>query len=185
MNVVTNSILKEGLVKSSKSLIIFGVLVLIIGILAVVYPASVGKISTIAIGIFLIMGGVFRLSFAFLSTSIGSMLLKYLYAFLMTGAGVWMVMNPDMGLEALTMVMAIYFIIDGITAALISFSLMPIGGGWYLLISGIIGVVLGIMIFSHWPESSTYVLGIYVGVKLISDGLMLALTGSAIRKVAK
>ena len=185
MNDVTESVIKGSLFKASKSLIIFGVLALILGILAVIYPANIGEVSSISIGIFLIIGGLFRLSFSFLSTSIGSMLLKYLYAFLMTGAGAMIVLNPDMGLEALTMVMAIYFIIDGITAAIYSFPLVPIGGGWFLLISGIIGVVLGIMIFTHWPESSTYALGIYVGVKLIIDGLMLFLTGSAIRKVAK
>lgn len=184
MNTVTDSILKEGIIKSSKSITIIGILVLIVGIIAVVYPTSVGRISTVAIGVFLILASVFRFTFAFLSTSMGSMLLKHLYAILIAVIGVWMVMNPEMGLEALTMIMAIYFIVDGLTAAIISFSLMPIGGGWYLLISGIVGVVLGILTFSHWPESSTFVLGIYVGVKLISDGLMLALTGSAIRKVA-
>jgi len=55
----------------------------------------------------------------------------------------------------------------------------------YLLISGVIGVVLGVLIFTKWPESSNYALGIYLGVKLIVDGLMLALTGHAVRKSAK
>lgn len=179
------STIKEALFKGSKSVIILGVLALILGVVAIIYPDYLGKITTIVLGMFLIIGGLLRLSFAVMSVSMGSMLLKYLYAFLMAGAGIWIVLNPEMGLEALTMVMAIYFIIDGITAIVYSFSLMPIGGGWYVLISGIIGVVLGVMIFSHWPESSNYVLGIYIGVKLVIDGLMLSLTGSAIRKAAK
>ena len=90
-----------------------------------------------------------------------------------------------MGLEALTLVMAIYFIIDGITGFVYSFSLMPIGVGIYLLIGGIVGVILGVLILSKWPESSNYALGIYLGIKLIIDGLILALTGHAVRKSAK
>lgn len=176
--------IQTGVMKASKSVIIIGILALALGIVAIVYPNGIGKISTIVIGVFIILAGGLRLIFAVISATMGSMLLKYLYAILMILAGVWIIMNPDMGLEALTMVIAIYFIIDGITAVIFSFSLMPIGGGLYVLISGVIGATLGIMILSHWPESSNYVLGIYVGVKLIIDGLMLSLTGSAIRKVA-
>ena len=94
-------------------------------------------------------------------------------------------MKPDVGLEVLTMIMAIYFIIDGITEIVFSFSLMPIGGGLYLLISGVMGVALGILIFTKWLESSYCVLGIYLGIKLMLDGLMLSLTGNAVHKSAK
>jgi len=177
--------MRKGLSKASKSVMLFGFLVLVLGIIAVIYPAGFGKISVVVIGVFLVIGALLRLSFAFLSYTIGSMLLKYLYALLMLIAGVWIIMNPEMGLEALTLVMAIYFIIDGITAIAYSFSLMPIGGGIYLIISGIIGIVLGILIFTKWPESSNYAIGIYLGIKLIFDGLALVLTGGAVRKSAK
>ena len=62
---------------------------------------------------------------------------------------------------------------------------MPIGGGFFLLISGIITLLLGIMIYSRWPESSTYIIGIYLGIKLALDGLTLFLSGKAIKKTAE
>ena len=182
---ISQSTIQKGLSKASKSVMLIGILALVLGIVAVIYPAGFGKISVVVIGVFLVIGALLRLSFAFLSYTIGSMLLKYLYALLMLIAGVWIIMNPEMGLEALTLVMAIYFIIDGITAIAYSFSLMPIGGGIYLIISGIIGIVLGILIFTKWPESSNYAIGIYLGIKLIFDGLALVLTGGAVRKSAK
>ena len=177
--------IQKGVKKTSKSVMLIGILALVLGIVAVIYPAGFGKISVVVIGVFLVIGGILRLTFAIISFSMGSLLLRYLYAILMIIAGIWIIMNPDMGLEALTMIMAIYFIIDGITGIVFSFSLMPIGGGLYLLISGVIGVALGILIFTNWPESSIYVMGIYIGVKLIIDGLMLALTGSAVHKTTK
>ncbi len=174
----------KGINKVSKSVIYMGLLALLLGIVAVVFPAGIGKFTTVVIGVFLILGGIFRLSFAIVSFSMGSMILRYLYAILMIIAGIWILSNPDTGLELLTMVMAIYFIVDGFTEIAYSFSLMPVGGGAYMLLSGIAGLILGILIFSHWPESSNYALGIYLGIKLMIDGAMLSLTAYTVRKAA-
>ena len=174
----------KGTNKASKSVIYMGLLALLLGIVAVVFPAGIGKFTTVVIGVFLILGGIFRLSFAIVSFSMGSMILRYLYAILMIIAGIWIISNPDTGLAVLTMVMAVYFIVDGITEIAYSFSLMPIGGGAYMLLSGIAGLILGGLIFFHWPESSNYALGIYLGIKLIIDGAMLSLTAYTIRRSA-
>lgn len=177
--------IQKGAIKSSNPVIIIGLLAMLLGIIAVIYPTVIGKISVVVIGVFLVIGGMLRLTFSIVSFSMGSIIMRFLYGLLMIIAGIWILMNPDMGLEALTLIMAIYFIIDGITGLVYSFSLMPIGGGVYLLISGIVGIVLGILIFSRWPESSNYALGIYLGIKLIIDGVSLSLTGYSVRKFSK
>jgi len=174
--------ISEKLQKFSKSLTYTGILLLILGIIAVAYPAGVGNITAIVIGIFMVTGGVLRMIFSVASFSMGSMLLRYLYAFLMVIAGIWIISNPEISLNFLTILMAVYFIIDGMTEIAYSSSLLPIGGGLYLLISGIIGIILGVLIFIKWPESSNYALGIFLGIKLIVDGLMLTLTGTTIKK---
>jgi len=177
--------MQKGVKKTSKVIIIIGVLALILGIIALIYPTGFGEITAKVIGMFFVLGGILRSIFAIASTSMGSLLMRYLYAFLMIIVGVWIIANPDMSLQVITIGMAIYFIIDGITEIIYSFSLMPIGGGMFLLLSGIIGIILGILIFSKWPESSTYFLGIYLGIKLLIDGLMFAATGYAISKFSK
>jgi uncharacterized membrane protein HdeD (DUF308 family) len=178
------TVVSKGIKGTTKPVILTGLLVLLLGIVAVAYPAGIGKFTAVVIGVFLILGGIFRLSFAIFSFSMGSMTLRYLYAILMIIAGIWIISNPEMGLAVLTMIMAVYFIVDGITEIVYSFSLMLIGGGAYMLISGIAGLILGGLIFFHWPESSNYALGIYLGIKLMIDGLMLSLTAYAIRKYA-
>ena len=177
--------LQNQIIKGSKFAMRFGLLVLIIGILAIVYPFGFGKFTVMIIGSFLLIGGILRIIFAILSPSMGSLLMRYLYGIFMVLAGIYIIMNPESGLEVLTMVMAVYFIIDGITNVIYSFSLMPIGGGFFLLISGIITLILGIMIFTRWPESSNYIIGIYLGIKLALDGLTLFLSGKAIKKTAE
>ena len=177
--------IQKGVKSVTKYAILVGITALILGIIAVIYPAGIGRFSAVVIGVFLLFGGITRLIFAVLSISMGSLFMRYLYAILMIITGIWIVSNPDAGLNVLTMIMAIYFIVDGITGIAYSFSLMPIGGGLYLLISGVIGLILGVLIFYKWPESSNYALGIYLGIKLILDGSMLSMTGYTIRKSAK
>ena len=179
----TQSVIRTEIRKKSKWVILTGILSLLLGIVAMLYPENIGKISTVIIGAFLVTGGSIRILFSYLSTSIGSLLLRYLFALLMVIAGIYVISDPEMGLETLTLVIAIYFIVDGLTSIAYSFSLMPIGGGMFLLLSGIISGALGILVLVKWPESSNYFIGIYVGVKLFIDGMLLALTGYTIRKI--
>jgi len=174
--------ISEKVQKFSKSLTYTGILLFLLGIIAIAYPSGMGNITAITIGIFMVIGGVFRMIFSVASFSMGSMILRYLFAFLMVIAGIWVISNPEMSLKFLTILMAVYFIVDGATEIAYSSSLLPIGGGIYLLISGIIGIILGVLIFLKWPESSNYALGIFLGIKLIIDGLMLTLTGRTIKK---
>jgi uncharacterized membrane protein HdeD (DUF308 family) len=179
------SLIQRGVKKATQPVIYIGIAAIILGIIVVAYPAGIGRFSAVVIGVFLLLGGFIRLIFAVVSFSMGSLIMRYLYAILMMVVGIWMVSNPDSGLNIITMIMAIYFIVDGITEIGYSFSLMPMGGGLFLLISGVIGLILGVLIFYKWPESSNYALGIYLGIKLMVDGSMLSMTAYAIRKSAK
>jgi uncharacterized membrane protein HdeD (DUF308 family) len=173
---------QKGILKTSKSTLVVGLLILFLGIIAIMYPAMSSHISTLSIGIILTVGGLFRFTFAIFSYSVGSMIMRYLFAIIMIISGIWIFSNPDMGLEALTMFMAIYFIADGITLISYSLTLHVMASSIYMLIGGILSVIFGVMIFYNWPESSHVVIGIYLGIKIIFDGLMLILTSYMVRK---
>ncbi len=177
-----NILLQTALEKSSKAVALIGSIILLFGIIVIVYPLSAGKIATICIGIILIVGGILRLSFAIYSASMGPLLLRYLFSLLMILTGAWLIITPEAGLETVTLVLALFLIIDGITSIIYSFTLIPIGGGVYLLINGLIGILIGIFIWSNWPEASNYIIGIYLGVKIVIEGLAFILTGRTIGK---
>ena len=173
---------KEKLKKASKSVMIMGGLILLLGILALIYPTGFGKFTTIVIGVLIVTGGFLRLMFAVTAPSVGSMILRYLFAILMIIAGVAMITNADMGLEALTLLIAIYFIVDGIAELFYAYSLRKIGRGKFLFIGGIVSLILGILVYSKWPESSRYAIGLLLGVKFLMDGFSLTTMGYFLRK---
>ena len=175
----------EKLTKASRSIMIMGGLILLLGILALIYPASFGKFTTIVIGVLVVTGGFLRFMFAFTAPSVGSMIFRYLFAILMIIAGVALITNADMGLEALTLLMAIYFIIDGIAELFYAYSLRKIGRGRFLFIGGIASLILGILVYAKWPESSRYAIGLLLGVKFLLDGFSLTTMGYFLRKSLK
>ena len=52
--------------------------------------------------------------------------------------------------------------------------------GWPL-VSGIIDVVLGVMIWKEWPASALWVIGLFVGINLIFRGFNWIGLGMALR----
>ncbi len=177
-----NILLQTALEKSSKAVALIGSFILLLGIIVIVNPLSVGKIATISIGIILIVGGILRLSFAIFSVSMGPLVLRYLFSLLMILTGAWLIGKPEASLETVTLVLTLFLIIDGITSIIYSFTIMPFGGGVYLLINGLIGILIGVLIWSKWPEASNYIICIYLGVKIVFEGLALILTGRTIGK---
>ena len=172
----------EKLKKASKSIMIMGGLILLLGLLALIYPTGFGKITTVVIGLLIVAGGFLRLLFAISASSVGSMILRYLFAILMIVAGVAMISNADMGLQALTLLMAIYFIVDGIAELFYAYSLKKVGRGKFLFIGGIASLILGVLVYIKWPESSRYAIGLLLGIKFLLDGFSLSTMGYFLRK---
>ena len=86
------------------------------------------------------------------------------------------------GLATLTLMAGILIFISGVIQVINAFDIKPLYGWGWELFSGIMGIILGILIWSNWPQSSVVVLGILVGVSLICNGLAVFMTSSAIRR---
>ncbi len=171
----------EALQKTIKSFKTLGIVILVIGILALIYPNGFGKVSAISIGACMILGGHFRMTLAIVAKSMGSIVLKFMFGLTMIFAGTGFIGNPDMALTTLTFAMILYLIVDGTVTSVYGYSLLSLGKGMFLLANGIISIVLAALVYMNWPESSHFILGIYIGVKLVIDGITLFLTGNMLK----
>ncbi len=181
--------LKDSFLKSlqsaSKKVIIFAVVIIVLGILSIALPAYSGMTITVILGVLLVIGGALRTTFAFVTTSWGSAILRFLFGLVMLFGGIWLIMNPDMGMTTLTIILAVMFVVDGISQVMFSFFLKPIGGGTMMLLDGILGIVLGILIFVKWPASGEWAIGLLVGIKLLIDGIALLSLGMVGKKTVE
>jgi uncharacterized membrane protein HdeD (DUF308 family) len=172
-----------GEIKQNAGLTIaMGVIVLLMGILAIGSPFIAGLSVALMVGIVLLVGGIGQLIFAFKAkTGIFSIIIGVLTVLV----GGYMIANPDVALVSLTLFLAAYFIVSGIFEAILSFQARPAAGWGWSLFSGIVSVILGIMIWSEFPVSGAWAIGILVGVRLIFGGWSMIMFGSVARGAAK
>jgi uncharacterized membrane protein HdeD (DUF308 family) len=98
-------------------------------------------------------------------------------------AGGMMIADPALGLQAITIIAILYLIADGVSQIVFAVRLPPAAGGVWIMLSGIVSVVLGILIWRGWPVSGEQAVGLFIGIKLILDGIALIAVAAAARAV--
>ena len=168
-------------VEASKSAKIWGWIILILGILALISPLVSGLTVAIMVAILLVIAGILRLIHGFKGGGIWAIL----FGILAIIAGLVMIGRPYLGLASLTIVLIAYFLVNGIGEIVAAFQIRPTQGWGFVLFSGIISVILSIMIWNQWPLSGAWAIGVLVGIQLIFAGMTMITMGSAIKSIAE
>ena len=164
---------------------VMGILTIIAGVLCMSAPWVAGAFAATLIAILLIGGGIARTIFAFGAPSLGKGLLAFLFGGLTIVAGVVMLANPMLLLASLTLILAIYFLVDGFSECFAAFQVKPEQGWVWLLIGGIASVVLGLMIWRQFPSSALWAIGLLVGIRLLFAGMSMMMLGAAGRAASR
>ena len=171
--------------KDSTALMIFGVITIILGVLAMMAPLMAGIAIALSVGVLLILGGIMRTLFAFKCKSWGKGVLVFLLGLLTLVVGFYMVSRPGAALVTLTLFLAAYFVVDGVFEIIEAFDLKPIQGWGWMLFGGVVSILLGIMIWRQWPFSGAWAIGVLFGIKLIFAGWAMVGIGGASRSMAR
>ena len=93
-----------------------------------------------------------------------------------------MLARPAMALATITLVLAAYFIVNGVFEIIWAFRLRPIKGWGWTLFSGVVALALGVMIWRQFPVSGIWAVGTLAGIHLIFGGSSVASVCGAARK---
>ena len=174
--------LREGLRRSSRTLQVAGWVLIVLGAVAIIAPEIATLLVTGFIAWLLVCNAVahFYLAFKVHGTwrIAGAMLVGAVSLF----AGVALLSNPLAGAETLTFLLAAYFVASGVVKAVAAFQLRPIGGWVWALLSGVASILLGLIVFSGWPGSATWAIGILVGIDLLFYGTTLLAVRKAVMR---
>lgn len=149
---------------------IVGILLILAGLLAILLPFFAGIAVTAVIGWLLLLAGIAHLIYCWQSRSTGSVIWQLIIAILYLFVGFYMIFHPARGLVTLTLLLASYFVIEGILELVLYFRLRHAHRASWFLWDGIITLLLGILIWAHWPFSSVWVLGTLIGISLLISG---------------
>jgi len=152
-----------------------GVVLLVLGATAVVLPLLATLALTIIIGWLFLVSGVVGLITSFWMRQAPGFWWSLISAVLGVAVGFVLLASPLSGAVSLTLVLVVFFIIEG--AASIMFALdhkRELTGKWgWMLVSGIVDLVLGAMIFGGLPSTAAWAIGLLVGINMVFGGAAL------------
>ena len=164
--------------QSKTTFLLEGILLIILGIIAVWVPSETTVSITILLGILFIVAGVvqlFRLLFGRKHPSAWTAMISAALAILI---GILLLVFPLNAAVALALFLGIWFLVHGVIQVGMAIQLRNATSNWgMLLVSGIVSIILAIVIWSGWPWSALWIIGVLLGVNLIFFGASLIALG--------
>jgi uncharacterized membrane protein HdeD (DUF308 family) len=149
-----------------------GIILVLLGLLAVVVPMVASLAVTIVIGWLFLISGIVGLASTFAMRRAPGFWWSLLSGVLGVAVGGWLLVEPEQGLVSLTYLLIAFFIIEGI--ATIMFALdhrAALSGRWaWMLVSGIVDLFLAAVILAGLPGAVAWALGLIVGINMVFGG---------------
>jgi uncharacterized membrane protein HdeD (DUF308 family) len=162
-------------------IVALGVVYLIAGVIALGSVVMATIASVYVVGIMMLIAGVFEVIHSFQIKTWGRFLFWLALGILYIVAGFVAFDNPLLTAVWLTLILGAALVASGIMRVFLGFN-MKGGTTWgWVVASGLITLLLGIIILIHWPVSSLYVLGIFLGVDLVFAGATWIALGLGLR----
>ena len=154
-----------------------GILLIVLGVVALGDTVAVTVVSMIFLGWLLILSAILHAIHWFQGRRHTGFFLDLLGFIFDLVVGIILLTNPAVGAVALTLVLAVFFLVGGLMRIFGALSIEMPHKGWAIL-NGVVSGVLGILLWIHWPLSGLFFIGLAIGVELIFRGwawVMMAL----------
>jgi uncharacterized membrane protein HdeD (DUF308 family) len=149
-----------------------GIALVVLGVLAIIIP----PIATIAVTIFLgwlfLISGIIGLVTTFWARHAPGFWWSLLSAVVAIAAGIVLLGWPVPGAVSLTLLLIVFFIIEGVLSIMYALEhKKELSGRWgWMLISGIIDLILAAIIWGGLPGTAAWALGLLVGINMLFGG---------------
>lgn len=169
--------------KASGWFIAIAVLFILLGMFAIAEPFVAGLGVTLLVGWLLVFGGVAHFIAAFKGGGAKHVIMQVLVGLVYLIGGGYFLTHTIMGVSTLTLLLATVILVEGVLEFVAYFRLRGTEGSAWLLVNGIVTVLLGGLIWFHWPSSTVWAIGTLVGVNLLMTGFSRLMLGLAARKL--
>jgi uncharacterized membrane protein HdeD (DUF308 family) len=156
-----------------------GIVLIVAGALAIGFPLITTIAAKIFLGWLFLIGGVVQVVQAFYTQKWSEFLLNIIIGILYVVVGAWLAFFPFTGIITLTILLAALFVVEGVLEIGMGFRIRPRDGWIWLIISGIIAIAAGVLIFLGLPATAEWAIGLLVGINMIFSGFSYVFLASA------
>ena len=158
--------------KNRKRLLGFGILSLVLGIIGTFMSVMMTMTSMIFFGILIIIGGFAFLVEAFSAPEWKGKFLNLFIAILYIIAGGMIIANPAGSAVWFTLFIAGFLMVVGMMRIIMGFQIKDEISGWgWMVFGGVLSIMLSILIYAQWPFSGLWVIGLFISIELIMQGI--------------
>ncbi|SDI02819.1 HdeD family acid-resistance protein [Nitrosomonas sp. Nm132] len=166
-----------------KWFMIFGVTFLLGGIAVLIVPAAASIAIELLLGWLFFVGGCTQLVAALTVRKNKLFWFKLPWALLFVLVGLWLILRPVEGIQALAFIIGLLFLVEAIMKIVFSWRWRNVSKIGWALLSGILSFVIAMILLTGWPQQSAIFLGILVGINLLVNGMVALLLGFKIMEI--
>lgn len=157
---------------------------IVLGVLAILLPGPFSFGLSLFLGWLFLFGGIFATIGALMALPVRGSFWRLLSGVLTAIAGVLILTRPLEGVLILTMIIAIYYGVDGIFKIVYGLQASGTPGAGVMIINGIFGLLIAGIVYAEWPLSAEWFLGLIIGINLLLGGLFLLRFASGLKSAA-
>ena len=165
---------RETIRRRSIWFMIQGGFLVLAGLVALISPLFASTFFVVVLGWMLVLAGLAQGIGLIGATGVHYFWLQLISAALAVLVGFLLISRPEAGLVAATLLMVAYFLVDGLQRVVFALMIRPMRNWGWMLLSGIIGIVLALVLVWKLPEAAGWLIGLMLGIELISVGGAMA-----------
>lgn len=167
-----------------KAFLFEGILLAVLGLAAMIVPPLASLAVAIFLGWMFLISGIAGLVVTYWARAMPGFWWSLFSAALAVLAGLVLLARPVQGVLTLTIVVGVYFLIEGITTIMYALEhRRELSERWsWLLVSGVMDILIACLIISGLPGSAEWAIGLLVGINLVLGGASLVGMALAARK---
>jgi uncharacterized membrane protein HdeD (DUF308 family) len=165
--------------RSHKTLMITSIVLIVIGLFGITLPQFLSMAIALFAGWLLLFAGTIALFITW--HGFRERWVAWLKPFVLIAIGLLILLHPLAGTAALGLMLAIYFLFDGFAGVGSAWEMRPQTGWGWLMFNGITSLLLALVLIAGWPFSSAWLIGLFIGISLLIDGISLLMICLATR----
>jgi len=158
-----------------------GGLMVLAGLVAIIYPMFASLTVIVLLGWLLIISGVVQGLSLIGAQHVPHFWMQLTSVVLGIIVGLLFLSHPEDGLLSLALLFIVFFFVEGVAKIIFSLTVRPLPNWGWVMVSGVLAIILASVLWTSLPISAAWILGLLLGIALISEGAALAYFAWSVR----
>lgn len=176
--------MREAVKRHSLWYLVQGALLVVAGVLAIISPVIASMAVVVMLGWILIVSGIVQAISLIGARQVPHFWLQLISVILAALIGFLFLRDPAQGLQTITLLLIVFFMMEGISKVVFALTIRPFPNWGWVLASGLVGILLSILLWSNLPVTALWLVGLLLGIELISVGAAIGYLAWQVRQSA-